>query len=212
VDYSGTIWATIMHREPGPSREAVLEGVTRFLRDEHGIGVAGALGFENTYALAMRRDEARARGVARISELTPHAPRLTIGSDYEFFARPEWAAVRRAYALAFRDLRTMDPALMYQAVAAGDVDVITAFSTDGRIDAYDLAVLDDDRAAIPPYDAIMLVSPRLARDRPDAVAALSLLTGAIDNESMRRMNLAVDERGERPEAVAQGLLKELSGG
>ena len=87
---------------------------------------------------------------------------------------------------------------MYQAVANGQVDVISAFSTDGRIAAFDLVVLEDDRRAIPPYDAIMLASARLAREQPDVIAALRGLAGAIDAERMRRMNLAVDQRGSLP--------------
>jgi osmoprotectant transport system permease protein len=210
VDYSGTIWATIMHRlaTPGDRRE-VLGQVTRFLRDRYGIGVAGALGFENAYALAMRRDLAERLGVRRIGDLVGRAPSLSIGGDYEFFGRPEWRAIRARYGLRFAARRSMDSSLMYQAAAQGSVDVISAFSTDGRIAALDLVVLEDDRGAIPPYDAIILVSPGLLRRGPAAVRALEALAGEIDGDAMRRMNLAVDERGESPRAVARAFLEEL---
>ena len=89
---------------------------------------------------------------------------LEIGGDYEFFARAEWRALVAAYGLAFRAQRAMDPSLMYTALRERQVDVISAFSTDGRIAAFDLAVLDDDRGVIPPYDAIMLASGRVARE------------------------------------------------
>jgi len=210
VDYTGTIWATIMHRARLPEdRSAVRREVAEYLRREHGVALVCALGFENAYAFAMRRDEARSLGVRTLSELAPLAPRLTIGADYEFFARPEWTKIRDTYGLRFARRRSMDSALMYQAVAGGEVDVITAFSTDGRIAAYDLALLDDDRGAIPPYDAVVLASPRLQRAHPDAVAALATLEGTISAERMRRMNLAVDRGGEAPSAVARQFLASL---
>jgi osmoprotectant transport system permease protein len=100
----------------------------------------------------------------------------------------------------------MDPSLMCQAVAAGEVDVISAFSTDGRIEAYDLVLLRDERGVIPPYDAVVLVGPRLAREHPQALARLAGLEGALDAASMRRMNLAVDRDGRAPAAVARDWL------
>jgi osmoprotectant transport system permease protein len=210
VDYSGTIWATIMRRETvAGNRDAVLGEVRRFLQAEYGIEMAGALGFENAYALAMRRQDAERAGIRRIGDLTAHAPRLVIGGDYEFFGRPEWKAIQDAYRLMFRDQRTMDASLMYQVAATGEVDVISAFSTDGRIAAFDLVVLEDDRGAIPPYDAVILTGPRLARERPDVVAALQQLTATIDADRMRRMNLAVDQDGASPAAVAEAFRREL---
>ena len=157
----------------------------------------------------MRADDAAARGLARLSELAPVAPQLTMGGDYEFFSRPEWTAIRDAYGLQLRERRTMDPALMYQAAAEGAVDLISAFTTDGRITAYDLTLLEDDRGAIPPYDAMVLVSGRLAREAPDVLAALGRLDGAIDAPAMRRMNLAVDEQGADPAEVAADFLLRL---
>ena len=216
VDYTGTIWATIMHRQSAtaggsgrPGRNDVLGEVSRFLSDRDGIEVAGALGFENAYALAMRRQQAGEAGIRSIADLTRHARRLVMGGDYEFFGRAEWMAIRDTYGLAFAAQRTMDPSLMYQAAASGQVDVISAFSTDGRIAAFDLLVLEDERGAIPPYDAIILAGPRLVRDRPDVVAALRELAGTIDAARMRAMNLAVDQDGASPAAVAGAFLREM---
>ncbi len=207
VDYSGTIWATIMHREwRGGRRDEVLARVAQYLAAERGIVVAGALGFENSYALAMRADRARELGVARISDLARYARELEIGGDYEFFARAEWRALVAAYGLAFRAQRAMDPSLMYSALREREVDVISAFSTDGRIAAFDLVVLEDDRRVIPPYDAIILASARLARERPEVLAALRGLAGTIDAAAMRRMNSAVDAEGRSPADVAREFL------
>ena len=209
VDYSGTIWATLMHRDDVPARDTVLREVADFLATQDGITLTGALGFENAYALAMRGADARTRGIDRISALTPRAGAMAIGGDYEFFTRTEWRALQRIYGLAFREQRSMDSSLMYEAVHNGQVDVISAFSTDGRIAAYDLRVLDDDRHAIPPYDAIILASGRLARDEPDVVAALRELAGTIDADHMRAMNLRVDRDGVSPSQVARDFLGSL---
>ena len=212
VDYSGTVWANEMGRQTvGMDRATVLAEVRTFLADAHGIQVAATLGFENAYAVAMRARDADAMRLTRLSDLTPLAPGLSMGGDYEFFSRPEWVAIRDTYGLAFGEQRTMDPALMYQAVAQGAVDLISAFTTDGRISAFDLRVLEDDRAAIPPYDALILVSARLAREWPDVLVALARLEGAIDVDAMRRMNLDVDERGAAPSTVAAEFVRQLTG-
>lgn len=207
VDYSGTIWATIMRREGrAPDRTTLLAAVERDLAERHGITVVGALGFENTYALAMRRAEAERLGIRRISDLTKHARALSLGADYEFFGRAEWKAMRETYSLTFSEERGMDSSLMYQAAAQGAVDVVCAFSTDGRIAAFDLVLLEDDRHAIPPYDAIVLASGRLSRDRPEVMEALAALNGSIDGDAMRRMNRDVDEDSKSPGAVAAAFL------
>ncbi len=209
VDYSGTIWATIMKRDKLPSnRNEVLSKVARYLADEHGIVQVSALGFENTYALAMRDQQARELGIRRISDLTPSAPRLSIGGDYEFFGRAEWRDIEKTYGLKFGSRRSMDSSLMYQAIANGSVDVISAFSTDGRIAALNLRVLEDDRGTIPPYDAVILVSPHLMRKHPSVAEALRRLAGTIDADRMRRMNLEVDEFGKSPAEVASKFLRE----
>lgn len=208
VDYTGTIWATIMRRTTlPPRREEVVGEVRRYLQDTYGVVLVAPLGFENAYALGMRDADAGRLGIRTISDLVPHAERLTVGADYEFFARPEWPAVRDAYGLAFGERRTMDPALMYQAVAEGSVDVITAFTTDGRVAALDLRILDDDRGAIPPYDAVVLASRSLAAEHPEVITALARLEGTIDADRMRRLNLAVDADGESPAAVARQVLE-----
>jgi osmoprotectant transport system permease protein len=202
VDYSGTIWANQMGRTDVADADTVLAEVTRWLDEEHGVTCLGRLGFENAYALAMRRDRAQALGVTTIAELAPRMPALSLGSDYEFFSRPEWARLRDVYGLAPRDRVSFDSTFMYQAVKNGEVDVITAFSSDGRIAAFDLVVLDDPRGALPPYDAVLLVGPGAAR-HPGLVEALRPLVGSIDVEAMRRANQLVDvDRKSRAEAAA----------
>lgn len=202
VDYTGTIWTNYMGRTDSADPAAVLAEVTRWLDEEHGITCLGGLGFENTYALAMRRDQAERLGVRSIADLAPLLPALKLGSDYEFFSRPEWATLKATYALAPREQISFDASFMYQAVRLGEVDVITAFSSDGRIAAYDLVVLEDPRRAFPPYDAVLLVGPRAQR-HPGLVEALRPVIGAIDVHMMRRANQKVDLDGvSRREAAA----------
>ena len=205
VDYSGTIWATVMKRSDTASREEVLREVERYLGEEHGIVVAARLGFENTYALALPRAKAESLRVRKLSELAAVAPKLSIGGNYEFFGRPEWKSLVSTYGFAFEEQRGMDQAILYQAVGTGAVDVASAFSTDGRIAAYDLTVLEDDRAAIPPYDAMVLVSRSAG---PEVIAAVETLEGAIDADRMRAMNRDVDEKGLAPANVAKSFLED----
>jgi osmoprotectant transport system permease protein len=213
VDYSGTIWATVMGRTMLPgSRSEVLAQVREYLAAEHGITLVGALGFENAYALGMRRGLARELRIDNISQLAIHAPTLEIAGDYEFFARPEWAALRDTYGLKFRRRQSMDSSLMYQAVRDSQVDVISAFSTDGRIAAFDIQLVEDDRGVIPPYDAIILAGERVTNEMPDVLTALGKLVGRITQSRMQRLNLRVDQQGETPKVVAEEFLGELPRG
>ena len=207
VDYSGTIWATVMHREEtGIDRAKVLAEVGRYLRETHGVVLVGALGFDNSYALAMRRNRANELSTKTVSDLARVAARVSMGGDYEFFGRPEWKALESSYRLAPASRRSMDASLMYQALGTGEVDVISAFSSDGRIAAMDLVLLRDDKGTIPPYDAVILASARLAERHPEAIEALRGLTGRIDGDAMRGMNMAVDRDHETPESVARRFL------
>jgi len=203
VDYSGTLWANEMHRSDVQPREAVLREVSDWLQKTKGVKMLGALGFENAYALAMPRKRAQALGINSISDLAARAPQLAIAGDYEFFERPEWKAIRTAYDLAFAKQRTMQSDFMYQAAANGDVDVLSAYSSDGRIAKYDLKVLADPKHAIPPYDAILLIAPKRADDVKLADALKSLI-GAIDVVSMREANLRASSDGS-PGEVARWL-------
>lgn len=203
VDYSGTIWATILGQtETGVGRAAVLAEVEARLLAEHGVVVLAALGFENTYCLAMRGEDARKGGLRRIGDLTAIAPQLEIFGDFEFFERPEWRALRATYALAFGTERAMDASLMYEALGAGNGDVISAYSTDGRIAAQGLVVLEDDRQVIPPYDAIVLARADFEAEHPALAQALRALHGRIDAAGMRALNARVDLAGESPAAAA----------
>ena len=191
VDYSGTLWTNVLKRTDNPPRAVLLQQLTGALRSRDGVALQGALGFENAYALAMRRDRAQALGIRTIADLARRAPELTLGSDLEFLSRPEWTALRGAYGLHFKAERRFQPTFMYKSVTGGEVDVISAFSSDGRIAADDLVVLSDPKQAIPPYDAVILLSPKRAHDARFQ-RALAPMLGAIPVETMRKANLSVD--------------------
>jgi osmoprotectant transport system permease protein len=202
VDYSGTIWTTIMHRTDTPPRDVMLTEMGKWLKQNYGVAMLGPLGFENAYVLAMRKSRASALGIKSIGDLAATSRSMTVGGDYEIFARPEWRALRASYGLAFRQERQMQPLFMYKAVADGEVDVITAFSSDGRIAEYDLVTLADPKQAIPPYDAVLLLAPKRASDAKLA-AALRPLVGHISIDRMREANLSVSrETGQAPPAEA----------
>jgi len=208
VSYSGTIWATRMQRSDVEPRQEVLAAVKDWLKQTHGVRMLGSLGFEDAYALAMPRRHADALGINSIADLAAHAPQLSIAGDYEFFERPEWKALRSAYGLSFAGQRTMQPDFMYQAAANGEVDVVSAYTSDGRIAKYDLKVLSDPKHAIPPYDAIVMIAPKRANDEKLA-DALKPLIGAIDVETMREANLRASGGDVLPSEVARWLWGEI---
>jgi osmoprotectant transport system permease protein len=201
VDYSGTIWANVMRRSDVPPRERLLREMSEWLRRERGVVMLGTLGFENAYALAMRRDRAAELGIRSIADLAEHSSTLTVGADFEFFARPEWPALRDGYGLAFGNRREFQSTFMYEAVATREVDVITAFSSDGRIAANDLDVLEDPRDAILPYDAVILITAERSDD-PLLRRALTPLVDAIPVALMREANYRVDRKQEPEPPVA----------
>ncbi|HEY1709369.1 MAG TPA: ABC transporter permease/substrate-binding protein [Rhizomicrobium sp.] len=211
VDYSGTVWADDMKRTDMPGRAAVLKQMAAWLKQKHGIGYLGPIGFENAYAFVMPRAKADALHIDTLADLAAYAPRLKIGGDFEIFSRPEWRAVVKTYGLKFASQRVFQPNFMYRAVTGGDVDVISAFSSDGRIAEYKLKILGDPKGALPPYDAVLLVSPERAKDEK-FLAALRPLIGSIDLATMQQANLMVDRETDKktPEQAAAWIEKKLA--
>ena len=195
IDYTGTIWTNQLERTDNPGREAMYEEIVRWETETSGAMVLGRLGFENAYAFALREDRAAELGLETLDDLARAAPQLTVGGDPEFFERPEWIAVRDAYGFRFNRERNFAPTFMYNALKSGEADVISAYTSDGRIAADRLRVLSDPKEALPSYDALVLISPDASKNTV-LVAALKPLVGAIDVEAMREANFAVDREGE----------------
>jgi osmoprotectant transport system permease protein len=210
VDYSGTLWANQLHHTDIKPREQLL-GELKAELAQRNVTLLGELGFENAYALVMPRRRAEALGIHSIADLASHAATMSIAADYEFFSRPEWAALRAAYRLSFRAQRQMQPDFMYAAVVSGEVDVIAGYTSDGLIAKDDLVVLDDPQHAIPPYDAVVLIAPKRASDQA-LRTALQPLLGRIDISAMREANLRA-AGGDGPsssDAVARWLWETVS--
>ena len=209
VDYSGTLWANQFRRNDIKPREALLAELKTTLAGQN-ITLLGQLGFENAYALVMPRKRAEQLGIRTVADLASRAPAMSIAADYEFFSRPEWLGLRKAYGLSFRAQRQMQPDFMYAAVASGEVDVIAGYTSDGLIAKYDLIVLDDIKHAIPPYDAMVLLAPKRAGDEK-LRDALQPLLGKITIATMREANLraAGNDATSSPDAVARWLWEKI---
>ncbi len=208
VDYSGTIWSNQFQRTDTKPRLDMLAEIRADLQNRYTIRTTGPLGFQNAYALAMAAGRAQSLGVRSIADLANRAPQLSIAGDYEFFGRPEWQALRGAYGLKFREERQMQPEFMYPAVASGEVDVIAAYTSDGRIALHNLAVLDDPQRAIPPYDAFVLIAPKRFGDQT-LLNALQPLIGAINVTMMREANLRAAGADASPGQAARWLWSEI---
>ncbi|MBY0382027.1 MAG: ABC transporter permease/substrate-binding protein [Xanthobacteraceae bacterium] len=211
VDYTGTLWLNQLKRTATPPREQLIADLRKTLADKYHITLFGSIGFENAYALVMPKKRAEALGIRTIADLAAHSGQMTIAGDYEFFSRPEWAALQKTYGLSFHHQRQMQPDFMYAAVETGDVDVIAGYTSDGLIAKYDLVVLDDTAHAIPPYDAVILLSPNRANDEK-LKSALSPLKNAIDIATMRAANLRAsgNDASSSSDQVARWLWQQIS--
>ena len=205
-EYTGTAFAAILKEKPISDAARVRARVVEEYARRWGLVWAPPLGFENTFALLMRGDDARRLGIARISDLAAH-PEIRPGFGYEFLERADgFAGLAAAYGLAFRARPAqMDLGLLYPALAQGKVDVVAGNSTDGPIATMRLAVLDDDRHYFPPYEAAFVVREPVWKGAR-ARRALERLSGAISADAMRAMNADVDGGGRRPQAVAAEFL------
>lgn len=208
AEYTGTALTTILERPVVTDPDSALGIVRRAYRRRFDVEWLEPFGFDNSYALAVRRRQAEARGWEGISDLAPVAAELRAGFTGEFVERPDgYPALWETYDLRFGDVRDMDPPLMYEAVAREQVDVISAFATDGRIEAYDLITLADDRRAFPPYHAAPVLRLELLQAYPELRDLLERLSGLLSDSIMRRLNHAVDETGRGPEEVAAAFLR-----
>lgn len=214
VNYLGNIVVMLMSREgvdvPRDPKHA-LPQVEKYLLTRHGIVVLGQLGFENAYTFVMdprkiAELETKHRvSIKKIEDLVPFASKLEIAGDTQFFNRPEWRTVCDTYGLRFKRTRAMTPTLMYDALRDDKVQVICAYSSDGRIKGRGLRRLEDTDDVFPRYDALLLLSKRAAKN-PKLCAALRPLVGNVKQDVMEQANYAVDHEKQSPRAAAARLL------
>ncbi|HTE45695.1 MAG TPA: glycine betaine ABC transporter substrate-binding protein [Gemmatimonadaceae bacterium] len=209
-EYTGTGLLAILGEPPLGDASAVYRRVSTEFRSRFGVRWLAPLGFQNSYAIAVRRGTADSLHLATLSDLARESQKIRAGLTPDFIGRADGLpGLQRAYNLRFRDVRALGPSVKYQALAAGQVDVIDGYSTDGLIARYDLVVLTDDRHFFPPYEAAALVSERLALHMPEAVLALSELSGRLDAERMRTLNKRVEVDGASVNVVAHDALASL---
>src|SRR4051812_48441716 len=192
-EYTGTGLLAILHEPPSSDSRAVFAQVAREFETRFGVRWLPPLGFQNTYAIAVRRETAQRLGLRTLSDLARAGPTLRAGLTPDFIGREDGLpGLGRAYGLRFREVRALLPAVKYQALAAGEVDVIDGYATDGLIARYDLIVLEDDHGFFPPYEAAAVLAPGFADRSPAAVAALTELSGRLSEATMRALNRRVE--------------------
>ena len=209
-EYTGTGLLAILHEAPSNDRAAVYRRVTSEFRSRWDARWLAPLGFENTYAIAVRRATADSLHLGSLTDLARAGSRLRAGFTPDFIGRPDGLpGLAKQYGLRLGDVRALLPAVKYRALADGKVDVIDGYSTDGLLARYDLVVLTDDQHFFPPYEAAPLVSGALARRAPGALAALAELGGRLDVTTMRTLNERLEVGGEPADRVAADALRML---
>ena len=199
AEYTGTGLVSILKEPTLKNSGQVYSTVKKQFNEDYNLSWLKPFGFDNTYTLTMRKEQADRLGIDKITDLAdylqqPDSEKLTAGFNAEFLERPDgYAGLIQAYDIEFKSKpRQMDSGLMYKACADGSVDVICAFATDGRIAAYDLVTLKDDKNFFPPYQAAPLVRAQVLGVYPRLENILNRLAGRIDNTTMQKLNYQVD--------------------
>jgi osmoprotectant transport system permease protein len=209
-EYTGTGLVAVLGREPESDARRVFDTVSREFRERWGARWLPPLGFENTYAIALRRRTADSLSLRTLSDLARASAAMVAGFTPDFVGRPDGLpGLAGAYGLKFREVRSLLQSVKYQALASGAVDVIDGYSTDGFIDRYDLAVLEDDLGFFPAYEASVITGSQISRELPGALVAMSELSGRISPAFMRRLNRRVEVDGEEIVVVARAALDSL---
>lgn len=211
VEYTGTGYLNVLNEEynPGMNPDEVYEATKTGYEEEFNMTWLEPLGFNNTYALALREDLAEELGVNTYTDLLEHAPNLSFGSDSEFFERDDgYDALTQEYDFDFSDRISIDPDLMYIAARNAEIDVITAFTTDARIPQYNLRVLEDDRDFFPPYYAAPVIRQEVLEANPGLADIINELASRLSDEKMQELNAKVNIDNMHDKDVAIEFLKE----
>lgn len=208
AEYTGTALMAILKEPPVKDPAAAYRRVREEYQARFEIEWTEPLGFENTFAILVRGDDARNLGLKTVGDLRPHAPKWRAGFGQDFMSRADgYAGFARTYGLRFSAVREMDLSLTYRALAEGQVDVIAGNSTDGLIARYGLVQLVDDLQYFPPYDAVPLVRQGAVEKYPAVRRALQTLGGALSVEEMRSLNAQVDGERRAAREVARDFLR-----
>ncbi|TJY41800.1 ABC transporter permease subunit [Cohnella pontilimi] len=208
-EYTGTGWTAVLKQKPvvGKPEETYNRVKARYEKD-FGVTWMKPIGFNNTYTLAMRKDRADGLGIRTFSDLAAQSPNLILGATHEFLERTDgFKGLAQVYPMRFKSLKGLDPGLTYGAVKEGTTDVNDAFATDGRIAAFKLQVLKDDKRFFPPYFAAAVIRMDTLQAHPELREVLNLLAGKIDDQTMSILNGQVDLEGKQARNVAEDWLR-----
>jgi osmoprotectant transport system substrate-binding protein len=209
VEYTGTALTAVLNETPQGDSKSVYERVKKEYAERFGLEVTEPLGFENTFAMVIRGEDAKKYNLQKLSDLTVLAPKWRAGVGYEFLERPDgFNGLCERYNLKFGEKpRVMDLGLIYRALVDHQVDVVAGNSTDGLINALGLTALEDDRHYFPPYDAVPIVRKAALERFPALRGALAELAGKVSAADIRQMNYAVDGLHREPAAVVREFRK-----
>lgn len=209
VEYTGTALTAVLNEAPRDDAKTTYQDVKQQYSHRFALEVGEPLGFENTFAMVIRGDDAKKLALQNLSDIAPIAPRWRAGVGYEFLERPDgFNGLCKRYGLRFGEKpRVMDLGLIYRALVDHQVDIVAGNSTDGLIEALGLVALEDDAHYFPPYDAVPVVRESTLKRFPALRPALAELAGKISAADMRRMNYAVDGLHQEPAAVVREFRK-----
>ena len=210
VRYTGTELTGVLDKDPESDPDIALEQTQKAFDEEFDMKFYDSYGFDNTYAFMVTRETAEEYDLETTSDLAAYTDEFAVGVDTSWFNRPGdgYPAFQEAYGFEFDNIRAMQISLVYEALNTGSLDLALGYTTDGRIPAYDLVVLEDDLQFFPPYDASPFATHEIIAEYPEIDDALSRLVGTVSTETMQNLNYRSDEEGIEPALVAEEFLEE----
>ena len=208
ADYDSTAWLTVLKKPRMDNLDAMHQELEAIYQEEYELTWLGFYGFDNTYSLAVRKETAEKYGLATFSDLAKVSESMTFGAGYEFFEREDgYEGFQALYGFNFKEVLEMNLSLKYNALLDKQVDVITIYKTDGRMNQPNIVELEDDKDYFPPALCGTFIRSDTVAEHPELGTVLKKLNGAISNQEMRSMNAAVDIDGEDPQKVAREFLQ-----
>ncbi|MGK9045429.1 osmoprotectant ABC transporter substrate-binding protein [Mammaliicoccus vitulinus] len=208
--YTGTDLVGALNSEPITNTKKAEKAVKTGFKNKFDQTFFDSYGFENTFAFTVTKETAEKYNLKKVSDLKKHRDKLRVASDATWIKRKGdgYPAFAKAYGFEFKNIRTMQIGLVYDALKNKSIDVALGYTTDGRISAYDLVTLEDDRHFFPPYDASPLATNEYLKDNPKAKKSIEKLIGKVSTEKMQELNFKADGNKEEPAVIAEKFLKE----
>lgn len=209
IDYTGTIFVTVLNHKVIPDTKEVYDICKKELKDDYDMEVFEPTLFNNTYTLAVTKEEAAQYGLKTIEDLRKCDKDMILGCTLEFINRKDdgLPGLEKKYGIKFKDVVGIDNSPRFTALENGEVNVIDAYATDGLLKKYDLTVLEDTLHYFPPYNGIPIVLEKVYKEHPEIKKPIDKLSKVLDNETMQELNYQVDEKGREPKEVAHEFLK-----